>query len=234
MRYIISDIHGCYDEYMDLINKINLKDKDILYILGDVVDRGPKPMDVFKDIMNRKNVVYLLGNHDFLFYEMIKKFDNDLKDKDKKNLSSADIDLYFAWSESGGKITMNEFKKMSKEEKIALADYIENASLYEEIYHDNKHYILTHAGLENFDKDKEIGEYEIFDYIEGRSDYSKRYIEDENTFFISGHTPTMLINDDRKPHIYKQNGHIAIDCGCVYGGKLAAYCIETQEEFYSD
>lgn len=72
MRYIISDIHGCYDEYMDLINKINLKEKDTLYILGDVVDRGPKPMDVFKDIMNRKNVVYLLGNHDFLFYEMIK------------------------------------------------------------------------------------------------------------------------------------------------------------------
>lgn len=41
MRYIISDIHGCYHEYMELLNKIKFSDKDELYILGDAVDRGP-------------------------------------------------------------------------------------------------------------------------------------------------------------------------------------------------
>lgn len=30
----------------------------------------------------------------------------------------------------------------------------------------------------------------------------------------------------------KINNWLAIDCGCVYGGKLAAYCIETGEVEY--
>ena len=34
--------------------------------------------------------------------------------------------------------------------------------------------------------------------------------------------------------IYEKNGHIAIDCGCVCGGRLAAYCIETGMATYVD
>lgn len=62
--------------------------------------------------------------------------------------------------------------------------------------------------------------------------YSRRYYKDENTFVISGHTPTPFIRADRKPEILLENGHIAIDCGCVYGGRLAAYCIETGSATY--
>lgn len=51
---------------------------------------------------------------------------------------------------------------------------------------------------------------------------------------MTGHTPTPLIRSDKKPLAYKENGHIAIDCGCVFGGKLAAYCIETGETTYVD
>lgn len=35
-----------------------------------------------------------------------------------------------------------------------------------------------------------------------------------------------------KGTIIRRNNHIAIDCGCVYGHFLAAYCMETEEEFY--
>ena len=45
MRYIIADIHGCYNEYINLLKKIKFTDKDTLYILGDVVDRGPEPIN---------------------------------------------------------------------------------------------------------------------------------------------------------------------------------------------
>lgn len=44
MRYIISDIHGCYAEYKELLDKIHLRDDDMLYILGDTLDKGPKPI----------------------------------------------------------------------------------------------------------------------------------------------------------------------------------------------
>ncbi|MCI8923553.1 MAG: hypothetical protein HFI45_06070 [Lachnospiraceae bacterium] len=49
---------------------------------------------------------------------------------------------------------------------------------------------------------------------------------------VTGHTPTSLIREDGLPLVYQENGHIAIDCGCVFGGRLAAYCIESAEINY--
>lgn len=40
MRYLVSDIHGCFDQYQALLEKIRFSDEDELYVLGDVVDRG--------------------------------------------------------------------------------------------------------------------------------------------------------------------------------------------------
>lgn len=66
MIYVISDIHGCYHEYIELLKKINFCDEDELYVLGDVVDRGPDPIKVLQDMMLRANVYPILGNHDYM------------------------------------------------------------------------------------------------------------------------------------------------------------------------
>ncbi len=34
MRYLISDVHGCYEEYRELLEKIHFSDEDELYVLG--------------------------------------------------------------------------------------------------------------------------------------------------------------------------------------------------------
>ena len=47
MRYLISDIHGCYDQYRQLLQKINFSSQDELYVLGDAVDRGSDPIKGF-------------------------------------------------------------------------------------------------------------------------------------------------------------------------------------------
>ena len=51
MIYIMSDIHGLYDRYKAMLEKINFNDEDKLYILGDVIDRGDKSFDILFDIM---------------------------------------------------------------------------------------------------------------------------------------------------------------------------------------
>ena len=43
MTYAMSDMHGCYDEYKEMLKKINFADKDRLFVLGDVVDVGKSP-----------------------------------------------------------------------------------------------------------------------------------------------------------------------------------------------
>ena len=57
--YCMSDIHGEYDKYIKMLDTINFGSKDTLYVLGDVVDRGPNPMAVLFDMMKRPNVVPL-------------------------------------------------------------------------------------------------------------------------------------------------------------------------------
>ena len=65
MIYVTSDIHGCYDQYLRLMLRLDLKEDDKLYILGDIVDRGDGGIEIIKDVMKRENVVCLRGNHDY-------------------------------------------------------------------------------------------------------------------------------------------------------------------------
>lgn len=61
MNYIISDIHGCYDQFIELLDLIQLKDSDTLYVLGDAVDRGPHPIKTLLKLMEMPNVICILG-----------------------------------------------------------------------------------------------------------------------------------------------------------------------------
>ena len=40
MTYVISDLHGRYDLYLEMLERIQFSPEDTLYILGDVADRN--------------------------------------------------------------------------------------------------------------------------------------------------------------------------------------------------
>jgi len=63
-KFVVGDIHGCYDELVELIEMINLKDEDLLIALGDIVDRGNKSKEVYQYLKDRPNTVVLMGNHE--------------------------------------------------------------------------------------------------------------------------------------------------------------------------
>ena len=67
--YVISDIHGQYDMFVDLLEKIKLKDEDTLYILGDVLDRGPHPVKTLRKLMEMPNAICLNGNDELMAME---------------------------------------------------------------------------------------------------------------------------------------------------------------------
>lgn len=234
MIYIISDIHGCYDEYMELLRKINFKDSDELYILGDVVDKGPHPIKVIQDMMMRTNVFPIIGNHDYIALLMLKKLSVEITSENVDSIMTNDDMLsYMHWMSDGGETTIKEFKTLDMEEREDILEYLEEEfSIYHKLIVKDKRYILVHAGINKFDETKELEEYDLKDLLFYRTDYSKRYFSEKNTYLVTGHTPTVKIRDDGRSLIYKANGHIAIDCGCVYGGHLAAYCVDTDEMFY--
>lgn len=65
---IIGDIHGCYEELLDLFDVAALAKDDVVVSVGDLVDRGPKPAEVVDWFRARAAVgsgaVVLMGNHE--------------------------------------------------------------------------------------------------------------------------------------------------------------------------
>lgn len=58
--YVISDIYGEYEMFNRLLEKIQLKEMDTLYVLGDILDRGVHPIKTILKLMEMPNVTYVL------------------------------------------------------------------------------------------------------------------------------------------------------------------------------
>lgn len=67
--WVIGDVHGCFEQYRDLVVKIR-KDYpgSIIYQLGDLIDRGPSIYEVFA-FSGHFNVKLLIGNHELNFIQ---------------------------------------------------------------------------------------------------------------------------------------------------------------------
>lgn len=61
---IVGDIHGCIDELLDLVEAAQLRESDRLISLGDILNKGPAPEEVFEYLSRRPNTLILMGNHE--------------------------------------------------------------------------------------------------------------------------------------------------------------------------
>ena len=231
MTYVIADVHGDYEKYRRMLETIALSEQDTLYVLGDVVDRGPEPIKILQDMMARPNVMPILGNHEFMAAYCLKRLLVEITDESIANLDAGTFQGLQNWFENGGQTTLRQFHALPQEERRDVLDFLCDFSLYEEVTVGGRDYLLVHAGLENFSPDRPLEDYEPYEMLFSRPDYERPYFPDK--IVVTGHTSTRSIPGNPRPgRIFKGNNHIAIDCGCGYGGLLGAICLDTGEEFY--
>lgn len=209
MTYVAGDIHGRYDKYKELLKKIKFTDRDDLYVIGDMLDIGDKPITLIRDMSMRINVFPILGDREFTALKML------------NNSKSSDFDI---WINNGGRTTYEEYIRLTHEEREAVKEYLEELPLYEDISVNGKRYILVHAGLEGFEKDRSLDDYGPTELIYKKADINRKYFDD--IILVTGHEG---IGDCQNKAVYK-NGHLSLDCSNA--GVLCAVCLETGKEFY--
>ena len=222
MIYCISDIHGCYDEFIELIEKIELKYDDVLYILGDVIDRGNKVVECLKYIKSHPQIIMLMGNHEHM---MINYYENQKKH----------------WHRDGGIETQRQMEESYTEDEIVdLLDWIETLPYFKIVTINEKSFFLSHAGI---NITKSFAEQECEDYISGRDEFFNQRIKKtlfacslkDSYYYVFGHTPTLTIHEDGSFFVWfdkANNDKVCIDCGCVFGGMLAALRLDDMIVFY--
>lgn len=156
--YVISDIHGFYNRFMDLLNKVRFnQEKDELYILGDICDRGPHNKEMLEWAYEQSsNIHFLYGNHDDFLVTYMRKWEDFIQSEHIYQMNSIkSLDAYkydFAYNNlwimhNGGIGTFDYLTSLPKSKREDIVDWIESWPLYYDINVNGQRYILVHAGL---------------------------------------------------------------------------------------
>ncbi|MBR0138899.1 MAG: serine/threonine protein phosphatase [Firmicutes bacterium] len=233
MTYVIGDIHGEFDQLTELLAKMDPGPDDTVYVLGDVVDRGPDPVKVLKYLMSHENMVLIAGNHELMALQCMKFLLKDINEENIASVTDLDLQMLADWRINGCDTTLRDLKALDPAERRDILEYIADADTYEDIRAGGRRFVLVHAGLGGFRPERPLWDYSLDELVWFSADYGRRYFED--ACLVTGHTPTQLIKGFDEPgRVYMKNGHIALDCGaCFEGGRLAGICLDTGRIYYS-
>lgn len=214
--YVMSDIHGMAQLLKEMLEKIAFSSDDILYILGDMIDRGPDPAGVIDLVSSRKNIVALRGNHEDMFVQWYEYT----------------VDKSQGYFYNTYEILMNS----GAQDKLpGYVQWMKKLPLYKKVRIKGTCYVMAHAstdGIFNIWKKKDGFLWESGVTSAGR--IPPGYVS------IVGHVPTFIIREYPKEpaEIWRRpdGKFLDVDCGAAfpdYGGRLGCICLETGEEFYT-
>lgn len=215
MIYIMSDLHGCFEEFKEMLELIHFSEDDELYIIGDIIDRGPEPIPLLQYIMDQKNIYVIMGNHEDMMLDAIK------------------TKQYNLWYYNGGDITNKQFQKLHQKEKDKIIKYLSELPLMRELSVNGKDYILIHGGPGLFFKmgyeANKITKSVLWERFNSLNKEEAEAIFPGKNFIV-GHTPTFMYGKDNK--IISCGNIMIIDCGCVFGYSLSCLCLEKGKVYY--
>ena len=190
---IVGDVHGCFKEFLALLNKADYKpETHRLILVGDIINRGPFSLEMLEWVKN-KGVEMVCGNHEQSFIKGVRNngFLSPSLKKLKKDMKQ-DLNQWLEWLE-------------------ALPFYIEE-----------KDFLVVHAGLVPKEHPKHSDPHLLMNIRtwdglgkDIKNEYNPAWYSfyKEKKPVIYGHWANQGLN--------VRKNTIGLDTGCVYGYKLS-------------
>jgi hypothetical protein len=198
---VVGDIHGCYDELLELLEEVKLQRTDRVVSVGDLVAKGPKSAETLELFMTDERFSTVLGNHDLAL---------------RRRWNGEDVEL---------KPAQKETHKELKSEKDKYAHFLNTLPFVIDL----GTHLVVHAGLRpNVELHSQTtGDLTRLRTLGGDRESEEGtpwyHVYNGEKIVLFGHWPAE--EPRRGPKA------IGLDTGCVYGHSLAAYILETEEFF---
>lgn len=193
---IISDIHGGYDLFVKLLSKINYNSNDILFILGDILEKGPDSLKTLRYVMSlyeKGNVYMVLGNNDHICLHILNDEKIDKYPKYLKKIRSIyhdfgeelNVDLSY---DNIDNVNLRDFNKLIRENYSKELNFIKNLPTIIE----SEDFLFAHASITDYENMKDLDPYEVMRY-----DYFMRCNYKLPKMLFVGHYPTVAFVYDK-------------------------------------
>ncbi len=231
----ISDIHGNLDVFQKLLKKIVFTEQDILVLVGDMLEKGPRNLDTLHYIMEleKTHQVYaILGNCDMVLLTLIENRENERLRLYLQQRLSTIHEMYRKLGYEFGDAT-----NISEMKRLLCTHFQEEIRWLQKLPHIlvAGNYYFAHAAL----KSENVNENSMQDVIR-----EEAFMEQDHEFthtVVVGHTPVTLYDtkiSQNNPIFDKKKNIISIDGGNVLKleGQLNALFIPdtTFNEVYYD
>lgn len=248
MTYVIGDVHGCYDELMSLLLKIDARDPDaIIYFVGDFIDRGPKVYETLEWAMTHisENGKYrsVQGNHEdmaILWFEKFRDSWPEIKITDKKLMEE------LPYVKENFAQLMKRYGNTTPESVKKYIDFFKGLPYKRTVqviskFGERVTYHIVHGAFEYWNENGDEQSIMI-ENLWGRSLIGYPEI---GKIVVHGHTPSTAYHYfseakklARPGMIVFASNDINVDGGCFTAYKthlparLSAICLETLDEIY--
>jgi serine/threonine protein phosphatase 1 len=210
--FVMGDIHGAYRAMKQCLEKSAFNyDNDKLICLGDVADGWPDTKQCIDELLRIKNLIYLLGNHDYWTLDWM---ENGVIEE--------------VWFEQGGQATIQSYNGEIPDSHIK---FLKEALPY---YFIGQKKLFVHAGIEpDIPIEKQSLQTLIWDRNFARIalDLYLKQIPGKLTEFDEiylGHTPIPFTKPIKSGEVW------LMDTGAGWSGVLSMMDIATKEIFTSD
>ena len=197
----IGDVHGCANEFEELLRRLELKPNDRVIQVGDLVNRGPDSHRVIK-LAREYQVESIIGNHELRLLTARRKNKPRLLHKyDQATLE---------------KLTTDDWKYLEAMQKFLYDPQIDTVIVHGGFLPNKPWQTQGSDLITNIQVIDEKGKAARRSSAPSAAPWADYW--GGSPFVVYGHTP--------RPVVFERKGSIGIDTGCVYGGHLTAYIIE--------